>query len=151
MSCGVFDFNKSLYTRAPSAISKFRARENKRESAAWVNVIWRFNAPSTLACKVYARSISAQPSVRDAVTCYRRSEVAMQSVSGTIVNLSSPFFLQFQSESILEYQSFNQSRRSIHAMKKRSIQQSDDVSGSSCLQRDDDLFTSDLTCVILND
>lgn len=83
MSRGVFDFNKSLYTRAtPSAISNFRAtRENKRESAAWVNVIWRFNAPSALAYKVYARGISAKASIRNAVTCYRRTRVAMQSVN----------------------------------------------------------------------
>lgn len=115
MSRGVFDFNKFLYTRAtPSAISNFWAtRENKRESAAWVNVIWRFNAPSALAYKVYARSISAQPSVRNAVTCYRRTRVAMQSVNGTIVDLSSPFFLRFRSGSIPEYQSFNQSRRNV--------------------------------------
>lgn len=93
MSRRVFDFNKSLYTRAtPSAISNFWAtRENNRESAAWVNVIWRFNAPSALAYKVYARSISAQPSVRNAVTCYRRTRVAMQSVNGT---LSSTFPLR---------------------------------------------------------
>jgi len=126
MSRGDFGFNKSLYTRTTSSvISNFRTtRENKRESSAWVNVIWRFNAPSTLAYKVYARSILCAPECTEC--SHLLLTYGMQSVSGTIANLSSPFFLRFRNGSILEsriskFQPVALERRSFHAMKKRSI------------------------------